>query len=194
MDRYKLIIDTLGKERFKFDEPISDHAASNIGGKAKVFFIVFSVWEISKIVDMCQTLKLPFFIFGTGSKIMISDQGLDCLVIKNRTRKIEIISVKGRVSKIGIGVEEALVEVESGVSINRFIEFLDSQNLKSDDLGRISGSIGGNLFINKILQNMVKSIKVLDLNSRILEIGAKDLSLRKHIILSAVFQIKSKLL
>ena len=123
---------------------------------------------------------------------MISDHPLDCLVIKNRTRKIEITSVKGMVSKVGIGLEEALVEVESGVSINKFIEFLDSQNLKSDYFKGISGSIGGNLFINKILQMGVKSIKVLDLNSRILEINPKDLSLGKHIILSAVFQIKSK--
>lgn len=192
MDRYKLIIDTFGKERFKFDEPISGHAVSDMGGKAKLFFIAFSISEISQIVDMCHTLKLPFFIFGTGSKMIISDQGLDSLVIKNRTRRIEVTSVKGKVSKSGIGVEEALVEVESGVSINKFMEFLDLQNLRSEEFVRISGSIGGNLFISKILQNMVKSIKVLDSNSRILEIEPKDLSLKRHIILSAVFQLRAK--
>lgn len=144
------------------------------------------------MVRVCRDLKLPNFIFGTGSKIMMSDNGFEGVVIKNRTKDIHIISIKGKVSKIGIGVDEALIEVDSGVSILKFVEFLDTQGLLADEFRQRPGSIGGDLFLNKSLQSKVKSIKVLNLNSQVEEIGTENLSLKKHIILSAIFRIKAK--
>src|SRR3989344_443198 len=114
--KFKLIVDYFGKDRFKFNESLKEYTALSSGGKADIFFIAFTISELIKIVGMCRQLKLPFFIFGIGSKIMISDAGFPGLVIKNRTKNITTISVKGKVSKVGIGVEEALIEVDSGVS------------------------------------------------------------------------------
>lgn len=190
--KFKLIIDSFGKDRFKFNEPLKDHTALGVGGPAKLFFLAFTISELIKLIEMCRQLNIPLFIFGTGSKIMISDEGFDGLVIKNRTKNISTISVKGRVSKIGIGVEEAVVEVDSGVSLNKFMEFLDSQILSSEEFLNILGSIGGNLFLNRSLQNHAKSIKVLDSQSEIKEITADELTPREHIILSAAFRIKAK--
>lgn len=190
--KFKLIVDTFGNDRFKFDEPLRDYTALRAGGPAKLFFIAFSTQELVKIVKLCRQLKLLFFIFGTGSKMLISDNGFDGLVIKLRSKNIKTISVKGKVSKFGIGIEEALVDVDSGVSINKFCEFLHSQGLETQDFLGINGSIGGNLFLIRFLQSKVKSIKVLDLDSEIQEISAEALSPKKHIVLSAVFRIKAK--
>lgn len=191
-NKFKLIVDSFGKDRFKFDEPLKDYTTLSIGGPAKLFFITFTTQELIKLVSMCRELNLPFFIFGTGSKFMMSDQGFNGLVIKNRTKNIATISVKGKVSKFGIGIEEALVEVDSGVSIAKFSEYLDSQGLHAFEFKNIPGSLGGNLFINRTLQSKVKSIKVYNLNSDIEEIGPQDLSLKKHIILSAVLRLRAK--
>lgn len=191
-NRYKLIADSFGREKFKFDEPLKDYMAHQIGGRAKIFFIAFKTQELIKIIKMCRDLKLPFFIFGSGSKIMISDAGYAGLAIKNRTKEIQTLSVKGKVTKIGIGVEEALVEVDSGVSINKFCEYLDSQKLDSRGFSGIPGSIGGNIFWNRFLQTSAKSIKILDQASETLQIRADELSPKKHIVLSAVFKIKAK--
>lgn len=190
--RYKLIIDSFGKDRFKLDEPLTAHTALNLGGPAKLFFIAFTQAELIRLIKFCRDLKLPFFILGTGSKCMMSDNGFEGLVIKNRTKKIQIVSIKGKVSKFGIGVEEACIEVESGVSINKFVEFLELQNLSSEKFSGIPGSIGGNLFLNHFLQSNVKSIKVLSLRSQIDEIKAQELRFKQHIILSAVFKVRSK--
>lgn len=191
-NKYKLIIDSFGKDRFKINEPLKDYIALNIGGPAKLFFIAFTTGELTKIISMARQLNLLFFLFGTGSKIMISEGGFEGLVIKNRTKNIQTISVKGKVSKLGIGVDEAIVEVDSGVSLGKFVQFLDSQNLSSDGFSNLPGSIGGNLFLSQFLQNMCKSIKVLDSDSEIDDILAEDLNLKKHIILSAVFKVKAK--
>lgn len=190
--KYKLIVDTLGKDRFKFNESLKDYTVSGIGGSARLFFIAFTERELVNIVGMCRQLKVPYFLFGTGSKIMISDLGFNGLVIKNRTKSILTVSVKGKVTKIGIGVDEAIIEVESGVSIKRWVEYLDSQGLESLGFENIPGSIGGNLFLNRFLQNHTKSIKVLDLQSEVRRINIENLSLKRHIIISAVFKIKAK--
>ncbi|OGE26174.1 hypothetical protein A3C26_01470 [Candidatus Daviesbacteria bacterium RIFCSPHIGHO2_02_FULL_39_12] len=190
-NKYKLIVDSFGKEKFKFNESLKDYTALQVGGPAKLFFIAFTERELVKAVRMCRDLKLPFFIFGTGSKIMMSDMGFEGLVIKNRTKNIQTVSVKGKVTKFGIGVEEALVEVEAGVSVSRFCEYLSNQGLSTGDMEGIPGSIGGNLFLNRFLQRLVKSIKVLDLDSEITQIGSDDLNFKRHIIISAVLKVKA---
>lgn len=187
-----MIISSFGKDRFKFNEDIKNHTVLNIGGPAEVFFIAFTTNELVKIINMCWELELPFFLLGTGSKVMLSDYGYSGLVIKNRTKNIQTISVKGKVTKYGIGVEEALIEVDSGVSLNKFAQYLESQNLVSDGFLELPGSIGGNLFMNAFLQNKAKSIKVLTQSEDIEQILPHNLALKKHIILSAVFKIRAK--
>lgn len=191
-NKFKLIIDSFGGDRFKFDEPIKDYTSLNVGGPAKLFFIAFTPSELIKIINMCRQLKVPFFLLGTGSKVMLSDNGFSGLVIKNRTKNIQTISVKGKVTKFGIGVEEALVEIDSGVSIAKFVEFLDSQSLLTEQFKNIPGSIGGNLFISFVLQSYLKSIKVISSDGEIEQISPEQLSLKKHIILSAIFKIKAR--
>lgn len=190
--KYKLIVDSFGKERFKFNEPIKDYTELKLGGPARLLFVAFTARELIKIMAMCRQLNLPYFLFGTGSKIAISDTGFDGLMVKNRTKNITKVAVKGKVTKFGIGIAEALVEAESGVSINRFVEYLNAQGLETADFDNLPGSIGGNLFFSKSLQNRAKSIKVLDSASEIETIDASALRLKEHIILSAVFKIKAK--
>lgn len=190
--KFKLIVDSFGKEKFKFNEPLRDYTISGIGGPAKLFFIAFTTSELIKIVAMARGLSVPLFLFGTGSKIAIAETGFTGLVVKNRTKNIQVVSVKGKASRYGIGVEEAIVEVDSGVSIGKFVEFLDTQRLASGEFRSMPGSIGGNLFLSKSLQNKAKSIKVLNLQSEVEEISPSELQFRKHIILSAIFKMKAK--
>jgi UDP-N-acetylmuramate dehydrogenase len=193
-NRIKLIVDSFGKDRFKFNELIESYTALKIGGPVKAFFIAFTEEELIKIITMCRQLGVTYFLFGTGSKIAISDTGFDGIVIKNRTKNIQTVSVKGKVTKFGIGVEEALVEAEGGVSMVKWIEFLNSQKLESAEFANMPGSIGGNLFFSRFLQNRTKSIKVLDLASEVEKISVETLRPKNHIILSAVFKIKAKVI
>lgn len=190
--KVKLIVDSFGRDRFKFNEPLSGYTALKIGGPAKVFFIAFSENELVKIITMSRQLKIPYFLFGTGTKIAISDRGFDGLVIKNRTKNIQTLSVKGKVTKFGIGVDEAMIEVEGGLSMSKWVEYLNSQGLESAEFASMPGSIGGNLFVSYFLQNRTKSIKVLDSQGEVEKINVEILRPKNHIILSAVFRIKAK--
>src|SRR3989338_6470911 len=147
--KYKLIIDSFGKDRFKVNEPIKDHTSLGIGGPAKLFFIAFSVSELVKIISMCRQLKLAFFIFGTGTKIMFSDAGFDGLIIKNRTKEIEIISIKGKASRVRIRIEEVFVNAPSGILKNAYLEFFQANKFEGKEFKNIPGPVGRNLFLSK---------------------------------------------
>lgn len=191
-DKLKIIAKTFGEEKFKFGEILKYHTILKTDGSAGLFFVSFTQKEIIKLVTICNELNVPFVIIGMGSKIVFPDKGFNGLVIKNRTRDMDTISVKGKVTRKGIGVEEAVLEVDSGVSIEKFIDYLDKEKLVSLEFKDIHGTIGGNIFVSEILQNRVKSIKVLDLNLDVERIQPSELSLRKHIVLSVIFKIKTK--
>jgi UDP-N-acetylmuramate dehydrogenase len=190
-NKYKLFVDTIGSDKVKVDEPLAEFTALKSEGKAKLFFVAFTTQEIIRLNQLASDLQIPVFIFGSGSKIIISESGFDGLVIKNRTQNINVVGVKGKVSREGIGIGEALVEVESGVSIMKLVEFLDKQGLESSEIASTPGTIGGNLFLNLPLQRRVQSIRVIE-DQEVEEIQVENLHLQRQIVLSVVFRFKAK--
>ncbi len=190
-EKLKLIVNSFGSVRVRTNELLSNQTASGFGGPAKLFFIAFTTLELTQIISMAKDLKIPFMVFGTGSKLMISEKGFDGIVIKNRTQLIKIVGVKGKVSKKSLGVDEAIVEIDSGVGIRSLNLFLQKQGLENKILDGLVGTLGGNLFINKSLQEATQGVNVFKLNGKIEQIKITDLSLQKHIILSVVLKFKS---
>ena len=53
-----------------------------IGGKAKYFFVAKTKEDLIEAVKTANKLRLPFFILGGGSNILVSNKGFNGLVIK----------------------------------------------------------------------------------------------------------------
>lgn len=193
-EKIKLVANSFGLDKVKFNEKLIYHTALKIGGETKLFAVAVSEKEIVELVESCVTLKVPFFIFGTGSKIIFSDVPFDGVVIKNRTHNVRITSIKGKVGKGRLGVESVILEVDSGLEMRKFVEFLKKQGLEYEEFEGVLGSIGGNLFINRSLQSKCESIKVLNLDAIIEIITPRELNLREHVVLSVVLKIKAKTL
>ena len=195
-NKLKLIINLFGENRFKRDELLIYHTFLKLGGFAKLFFIAFTQNEIIKIIKTCHDLDVPYIFYGIGSKINFSNLGFEGVVIQNRTKNIDILSIKGKVSKekgnVGVGVDQAVLEVESGVSVKKLAEYLDSHGFVKDEFVSVPGSIGGNIFVNKSLQQRAQSIKIMHQDGNIDIIASSDLSLRKHIVLSLALRVKAK--
>lgn len=191
-DKYKLIIKSLGEERVKIQEKLAYHTFTKKGGPADCFFIATSQKELIQALDIAHQLKVPFFIIGGGSKILISDEGIKAFVIKNRSGNIKINGIKGKVGKFGLGVDEALIEVDSGVSLSKLNDFLKVQNLKEiDTFSTKNSTIGSIIFLDNNIQNMSSNIRVWE-DGEVLEVDSIDLKRNKHIVISAVLKIKSK--
>lgn len=188
-DKYALIEKELGSVRIKLNESLKYHLASGSSIKAECFYIATTIKELTDALDLASELKIPYFLFGAGTKVLNTEK-LEGLTIKNRTSGIKISGVKGKVSVKGIGVDEAMVEIESGVSLGRVNEFLKEQNLKEFIFPFIPGStVGGSLYITPGLQDLTQKIKVWS-GGEVFDIDTLDLK-RGDIILSIIIKVKS---
>lgn len=191
-NKISLLKSSLGDSRIKTDELLKYHTVLNQDQVAASFYIATTQKELVDVLDICWDLKIPFLILGNGTKLLFTKQDHHKLVIKNRTGSIKIGGIKGAVSKEGIGIKEALLEVDSGVSINKLNEYLESQKLKKfQGSSSTAGTIGGSFFFDLDLQSITQKIKVWQ-DGDTFDLEPFNVNIREHVILSLVLQVKAQ--
>ena len=66
---------------------LKDYTTFKIGGKAKYFFVAKNKEDLIKAISVAKKFKLPFFVLGGGSNLLVSDKGYNGLVIKVKSQK-----------------------------------------------------------------------------------------------------------
>ena len=187
-----MLVSTFGEQRIKLNEPLKFQTLSQLPATAQAFFIATNRNELVEVVDAASDLKIPFVILGSGTKISFTSAQVMGLVIKNRTSSLKIGAVKGKVGRTGIGVEEAMVEVDSGVSLGKLNEFLTTQNLQPINFNSSSQStIGGAVWNDFALQFFIEKVTAWH-KGEIEEINLKKLDKNQQVILSLVLKVRSK--
>ncbi|KKS64698.1 hypothetical protein A3A14_04445 [Candidatus Daviesbacteria bacterium RIFCSPLOWO2_01_FULL_43_38] len=189
-DLVKLLVRDLGDERVKQNIDLSEHMETGLGGLARAFYIATTKRELIRVVQLCKELKIKYLIMGTGSKMALSEQGFEGLVIKNRSDSVKIFGIKGKVSRAGIGIEEAFLEADSGTSIVRLCEYAQSQGLGLGGLEGL-GTIGGSIHVLPVLREKIHQVKVITKSGTIKEKNLREIT-REDIVLSVVFLLKAK--
>lgn len=138
-----------GSSRIKKNEPMSLHTSFKIGGPAEYYIDIDKTEDLIKLINTARKLKIPFFVLGGGANIIVSDQGIKGLVIKNNCRHFEVAGMSGRVKNQKIDVSKALVFSESGAIMNQLVRFTIEQGLSGLEyqLG-LPGTVGGAVFMN----------------------------------------------
>lgn len=191
-DKIKLLVSNLGETRVKENVDLTEHLQTRLGGPAAAFYIATTLRELTRSIQLCRELRIPFLLIGSGSKMAISDQGVRGLAIKNRSDSIKIFGVKGKVSRTGIGIEEAFLEADSGVSLVKLADFSASQGLGGLEVLRTTaGTVGGSFYITPVLKEKSFEVKVLT-NSGGVKGKSADAVKKEDIILSVVFKLKAK--
>ncbi len=136
-------------QRVRVNEPMSAHTTFKIGGPAEYYIDVDKTDDMVIAVQVAKKLELPLFIFGGGSNIVVADNGIKGLVVKNNCRKFDIMTMSGRVKNRKIDVDRALVFTESGVIMNQLVRFTIEQGLGGLEyqLG-LPGTVGGAVWMN----------------------------------------------
>lgn len=190
--KINLLIAELGETRVKQNVDLSEYLRTGLGSMAEAFFIATTTRELVKAVELCRELKINFLIIGSGSKMAVSGNGFAGLAIKNRSDNLRIFGIKGKVSRSGLGIEEAFLEVDSGVSLARLSEYGALQKLGGFEVLKSDfGTVGGSIFISQILREKTHMVKVLSLGG---EIDEKKLSevVKSDVVLSVIFKLKAK--
>ncbi len=179
---YKQLAAKLGEKRILRDEPMAKYVSFKIGGVADFFFKAKTKNDLINAVTAARKLKLPFFILGGGTNILVGDRGFRGLIIKNETATIKLTGLIGSQNKnknINYPkVDSVLIEVESGVSINHLVRFTLDQGFSGLEyfLGQ-PGTVGGAIWINahnikmrKFFSDNIYSIQVIKEDNNIDEV------------------------
>lgn len=142
-----------------------------IGGKAKYFFTAKTKEDLIKAVVAAKKFKLPFFILGGGSNLLVSDEGYNGLVIKIQNAKVKMQKQNSKCK----------INVEVGCSLTKLVSDSFEKNLTGLEwLAGIPGTIGGAIYGNagafeKSMGDIVKKVEVLDCRDlKIKKIKNKD--------------------
>jgi len=69
----------VGEQNVQIEEPMSKHTTFRIGGPAQFFVTPQTTEELGQVVLLCKAEKVPFFVMGHGSNLLISDKGMRVL-------------------------------------------------------------------------------------------------------------------
>ncbi|MDP3733589.1 MAG: UDP-N-acetylmuramate dehydrogenase [Candidatus Daviesbacteria bacterium] len=151
----------------------------SIGGPAKDFKIVKTEQELFDLIKN----KPDFLIIGGGSNLLVSDEGIDKLVIKN-----EITGISGDVS------------VKSGTLLQDLVGYSIEHGLSGlQKLTGIPGTVGGAVYGNagaygQTISDYILEIKTLNstLTKQACNFGYRDSIFKKSksIILEVTFQLE----
>lgn len=125
----------LPKSKTSRDESLSRHTYFKLGGPAGLLTTVSSTQELVHAIKSARTLHVPFFILGSGSNILVGDQGIRGLVIKNEARGI---------SHLG-----TLVTAESGALVTQLVSYANDHGLGGLEVFlSVPGTVGGAVYNN----------------------------------------------
>lgn len=142
--------EVIGRGRIKQDEPLALHVVRHEGGNAEFFSEIAAANDLIKLIKKAKELGIPVFVFGTGSKISIPNEGVKGLVIKNSCHRFDKASLRGKIVENQLGVDEVLLFAEAGANMNQVVRYTLDEGLEGLEyqLG-LPGTVGGALYTNE---------------------------------------------
>jgi UDP-N-acetylmuramate dehydrogenase len=118
---------------------LQNYATARVGGAAAWFVTVRNANELADAVQICWDHNLKFFLLGSGSNVLFSDDGFDGLVILNHAKKIEM----------KISGEHPTLWVESGASLGLVARKAALAGLSGLEwAATVPGTVGGAIYGN----------------------------------------------
>lgn len=182
--------------RFQQNVPLAPYTTVKIGGPAQYFANPKTSSEFVQLLKEIgqQTPLIKITLLGNGSNVLISDQGIEGIVIKNSANSVEFLS-------------NHQIKVDSGVQLPTLLQQCAAHQLAGlEEYAYIPSSIGGAIFgnihgVNKNdFNKFLVSIEIFDLNfSEIRNLKSEELNwsydtseFQQHpewIIISAILQL-----
>ncbi|MGN0164964.1 MAG: UDP-N-acetylmuramate dehydrogenase [Lachnospiraceae bacterium] len=173
------------EDKIFFDEPMSAHTTFRIGGPADVLVMVSDFREMRAIIGFAQNLRIPYYIIGNGSNLLVSDKGLEGIVIIQKSGDYEP-------TPEFIDENRAVFRVPAGISLSMFARQAAKLGFAGTEFAAgIPGSVGGGVAMNAgayngEIKDIISSVTVLDnkLNKKILQKEDMELGYRTSAILA----------
>ncbi len=190
---YDKLTEYIEEKRIYKDEPMRKHTTFRIGGNADYFVVPKTEEEIRNVIRLCKEERMPYYILGNGSNLLVSDKGYRGVIIEI-CKKMNEICVEGNFLKVQAGAllsRVGNVALEAGLA---GFEFASG----------IPGTMGGAVFMNAgayggEMKDILTEVTVLDENNEVrvlkkeeLELGYRTSIVAKkgYVVLSAKVELK----
>lgn len=122
-------------QQLKPNYPLSNLTTLNIGGPAKTFVSVSKEQQLRQAIKFAKENDLSFLVIGSGSNLLVSDEGFDGLIIRNEIT--------------GIDQNEETLTVKSGTILQDLVDFANENGLEGlQKMTGIPGTVGGAIYGN----------------------------------------------
>ncbi len=126
----------MGSKMKKQCEQLSNHTWLNVGGNAEIA-TPESKLEFVDLLKECNEKDRSYRILGNGSNLLVSDNGVDDLVIKNTEACTEF------------NVDGTIVQVGASITMPQFVNKCIENDLGGYEyLYSVPGTIGGGIYMN----------------------------------------------
>ena len=174
------------------NESLKKHTTYGIGGPADLMIFPKSKQDLIKVIEIINENKIQLTILGSGSNVLVSDNGIRGAVIslKNSLKQVE--------------VDDNILYAECGTMLGKIVKHAVKNNLIGlENLNGVPGTLGGALIMNagawggEISENLIH-VEIMNSKSEIQKIQKKDLNFsyrqssfnKDDILLSAKFNLK----
>ena len=128
----QILVKQLDPKHTKIDEPLANLSPLKIGGPADILYEAPTVEKLINAVKLAKLQNIPVTVLGRATNVLISDEGIRGLIIKNMSKNIKIAGEKP-VSEDKVKVT-ARWESDTSKGSFRGIEFKDLDYDESDKM------------------------------------------------------------
>ncbi len=160
---YESLLNIVGQENVKLNEPMKKHISFRVGGPADILVKPTSETQLSDIMVLIKKEKIPYLIIGNGSNLLVKDGGIRGVVIEI-SNNFNNFDIKG-----------TNVKIQSGALLSVVGKAVLREELKGFEFAAgIPGTLGGAIAMNAgayggEMKDIVKSVKLMDTDGNIFE-------------------------
>lgn len=166
----KKLEEIISPDKIRYNEPMSKHTTMRVGGPVDIMILPNTTEEIIDIINYAKENNIPIKVIGNGSNMIVSDLGIEGIVIK----------LTCNMSNVNICGEEVICT--AGASMPKTAVIARQNSLSGFEFAcGIPGTIGGGVKMNAgayggQISDVLVSCKYLDENLNLKEIENKDMN------------------
>ena len=168
---YQKLTKILSEDRIRTQEPMKMHTTFRVGGPADYFVMPESSGEVQQVISLCREEKMPYYVIGNGSNLLVSDEGYRGVIL-------QIYRTMSRIE-----VEGTLIRAQAGALLSAIAAKAYENSLTGFEFAAgIPGTIGGASVMNAgayggEMKDVIRSVTVLDQDGKIRKIEREDLEM-----------------
>lgn len=129
--------------------PLRNLTTFKIGGPAEFFLDVKSTDTLLRVHKLTRKSGIPLTVIGGGSNLLVADDGVSGLVVRNTMSGIQLIGIKGERSAPDKFDEYVFLKVAAGVPMAQLVNYCTDNGFYGLEMHKgLPGTLGGAVYMN----------------------------------------------